>query len=363
MKTEDIKKKLKPKPPAPQPTSKDYLSTGSTLLNMALTGKPNWGYLKGLVYDYVGDSRSGKTWLCLVALAEASLRPDFQDYRLIYDNVEKGALMNMTKYFGERMVKRLEPPAMTKDKQPRYSYLLEDFYFNVWNALDGGRPFIYVLDSMDSLTSGQELEKFQERKKAREEDKETTGSMTDGKAKINSQNMRLLVGPIYERGSILLVIHQTRHRMGIGATYQPKTRGGGDAPTFYATMEIWTKVVGKITKHVNGKDRQVGNYCEAETKKDRMGGKDRIVTIPILTSSGVDDVGSCVDYLVEEKHWTKGKSGIIAPDLELEGSREKIIRHIETEGLERDVQEIVADVWDEIERQCEVQRKNRYAEA
>jgi RecA/RadA recombinase len=363
MKTEDIKKKLKPKPHAPQPTSKDYLSTGSTLVNMALTGNPNWGYLKGLVYDYVGDSRSGKTWLCLAALAEASVNPNFKDYRLIYDNVEKGALMKMERYFGERMVKRLESPARTKDKQPRYSYLLEDFYFNVWNALDDGRPFIYVLDSMDSLTSAQEVEKFQERKKAREEDKETTGTMTDGKAKINSQNMRLLVGPIYDQKSFLLIIHQTRHRIGMGAQYNPKTRGGGDAPTFYATMEIWTKVVGKFMKHVRGKDRQIGNYCEVETKKDRMGGKDRVVTIPILTSVGIDDIGSCVDFLCEEKHWKKGEGGIIAPELNIVGNREKLVQHIEAESMERDVQEIVADVWDEIERQCEVQRKNRYAES
>ena len=147
--TDKLKKKLRSKPPKPKPTGKDYLSTGSTLLNLALTNNPDWGYLVGYYYSLTGDSRSGKTWLALSALAEASINPHFKDYRLIFDDPEHGALMDKTRFFGKRLFNRIEEPDNGN------SYLLEDFYYNVEDALKENIPFIYILDSMDSLTSGQ----------------------------------------------------------------------------------------------------------------------------------------------------------------------------------------------------------------
>lgn len=359
IKANKLKKTLRHRPLEEIPTAKDYLSTGSTLLNLALTGNPAWGYLKGHYYLFTGDTSSGKTWLALSALAEAANNPNFDEYRLIYDDVERGALMNKLKFFGKKMVARLEPPKWVDDA-PSYSYWLEDFYFNVMDALEDDRPFIYVEDSMDSLTSEQEVDKFEEKKKAREDNKETTGIMTDGKAKINSQNIRQLITPLHEKKSILLTIHQTRQRIGMGAMFQPKDRSGGNAPGFYAGIELWSKVVGSIRKHVLGKDRQIGTLCEIRTKKNRIQGKDRSVIVPILWSMGIDDTGACVDYLVEEGRWHKKKGMIEAPDLDFEGSREKLIRHIEKQDLVRDVREYVTDLWEEIEQACEVHRKPRY---
>lgn len=363
MKTSEIKKQLRPTSKK-APKGSSYLNSGSTLLNLAMTGNPHRGYLKGHWYTFTGDSRSGKTWLALTALAEASINPAFDDYRLIYDDVEHGALMDKVKFFGPKMAARVEPPSRDKAGNARCSYLLEDVYFNIHNALEEDKPFIYVIDSMDSLTSGQEVDKFAERKKAREADKETTGTMTDGKAKINSSDMRLLITPLFKKQSIVLAIHQTRDRIGFGAQYSPKTRSGGNAPGFYACMELWTKVVQKLSKHIKGKDRQIGTLIEVETRKDRMGGKDRKVTIPIYWSVGIDDVGACVDYLVEEKHWKKAESGgkINAKELGYIHTKEGIIRLIQADHKQRDVQEIVADVWDEIEAACVVDRMNKYAE-
>jgi RecA/RadA recombinase len=353
-KEKKLKQKLKGKEEY-KPKAKDYLSTGSTLLNLAITGYPNRGYLKGHYYSLTGDSRSGKTWLALSALAEAAVNKNFENYRLIYDDVEHGALMDKQKYFGNALIKRLEEP----DKGQ--SVMLEDFYFNVQNALDKGKPFIYVIDSMDTLTTEQEIKKFHKRKKAREKKKETDGSMTDGKAKINSQTLRLILTPLFDSRSILILIHQTRERMGFGAQYSPKTRGGGQAPGFYAGIELWSKVVGTIKKTVKGKPRQVGTSCEIQTKKNRLQGKDRKVIVPILWSMGIDDVGACVDYLVDEKRWSKNDSTINAKDLDIKGSRKKIIRYIEKNDMERDVREYVADTWEEIEEACEEKnRKPRY---
>ena len=353
-KTQTIKNKLRHKPAQAKPTASDYLSTGSTLLNLAITGNPAWGYLMGHYYSFTGDTRSGKTWLALCSLAEAANNPNFDNHRLIHDDVEHGALMDKSRFFGKKLMSRIESPYGGN------SYQLEDFYFNVKDALDDGRPFIYILDSMDSLTSEQEVEKFRERKAAREKDKDITGTMTDGKAKINSQDLRLLLTPLYKSRSILITIHQTRDRMGMAAKFQPKTRSGGNAPGFYVGIELWSKVVGSIKKTVRGKPRQIGTLCEVQTKKNRLQGKDRKVVVPILWSVGVDDIGSCVDYLVDEERWHKKKGLIEAVDLDVTMGREKLIHYIEKNDMERDVKEYVADVWEDIEEACESRRKPRY---
>ena len=61
MKTEDIKKALKRKKKKKR-TNRDFVSTGSTLLNLASTGKIDNGFAKGKYYYIVGDSASGKTF-------------------------------------------------------------------------------------------------------------------------------------------------------------------------------------------------------------------------------------------------------------------------------------------------------------
>jgi len=353
-KAKKLKLKLKHKKEH-KPTSKDFLSTGSTLLNLAITGNPNRGYLMGHYYLLTGTSKSGKTWLALSALAEAANNPNFDNHRIIYDDVEHGALMDKGHFFGKKLTRRIEPPKKGS------SYYMEDFYFNVQDAIDDDKPFIYILDSMDSLTSNQEVNKFHKRKQAKERNKEITGTMTDGKAKLNSQNIRVLLTPLFNKKSILITIHQTRQRMGIGAMYQPDTRSGGNAPGFYVGIEIWSKVVGQVAKTVRGKQRQIGTFCELRTRKNRLQGNDSKVVVPILRKSGLDDIGSCVDFLCDEKQWTKNKSGIIdAVDLKIKGNREKIIRFIEKNDLERDIQEYVSDVWDEIEEACSLKRKPRY---
>lgn len=346
-----MKKKTK------KPTKKQMsLSTGSTLLNLACSDRPEGAYLPGHYYFFVGDSQSGKTWLGLSCFAEACKNPLFGNYRLIYDNGEDGALMDMGRFFGEKVAEKLEPPAM-KDGEPVFSSTVEDFYFNLDTALDQG-PCIYVLDSMDSLQTNDDQEKFEEQKKAWEEGKETSGTYGMSKAKLNSTRLREALRKVRETESILIIISQTRDNVGFG--FEKKTRAGGHALRFYATLEIWTAIAGKLHKTVRKKKRQIGIESEVRVKKNRLTGKDRQVSIPIFHSYGVDDIGSCIDYLVEEGHWKKSGTKIVADDLEFTGLRERLVEKIEGEDLEDDLREIVGDVWREIEEACALKRKRRY---
>ncbi|RKZ05953.1 hypothetical protein DRQ25_15030, partial [Candidatus Fermentibacteria bacterium] len=215
---------------------KDLLKTGSTVLDLAMSGRAAGGIPKGKYIWMVGDSSSGKTFLMLTCLAEASINPAFDDYRFIYDNAEDGALMDLERYFGTRMAERLEPPAGTTEA-PEYSAEIEDLYFNLDDALaaaeaPGGQPFIYLLDSMDALDSKYAEAKFQESKKAARKGTKAKGDYGDGKAKMNSTRIRRVVSRLTATGSILIILSQTRDNVGGGLFDPQQTSAGGRALKF-----------------------------------------------------------------------------------------------------------------------------------
>lgn len=343
----------------------DYLSTGSTLLNLACSGMPDCGLAKGLYFWMVGDSSSGKTFLMLTCLAEAARNPNWNSYDLVFDDVEGGALMDLEKFFGKKMASRVQPPRRDKDGLPVYSDSAEDFYFGLDERLDAveagkAKPFLYLLDSMDALTTKYEGAKFDEKKKADREGKKAAGEYGDGKAKINSTWIRTVVRRLRDTRCTLIILSQTRDNIG-GGLFDPKsTSAGGRALKFYATWQLWSSPGETLTKIVNGQKRQLGMTSRIRIKKNRLTGKEWDVEVPIYHSYGIDDVGSCIDFLVKEKAWSEASGVLKAPIFDFSGKRETLIKKIETEGLHRDLIEEVSDVWRSIEEACQVSRKPRY---
>lgn len=339
----------------------DFLNSGSTMLNLACTGNPYRCFAKGRYYFFVGDSGSGKTMLCLTCFAEACINEHFNDYRLIYDNVEDGALMDLAHFFGEQVEERLEPPQGTIDS-PVFSKTIEDFYFSIDDALAGDRPFIYVLDSMDALDSIADQEKFKKQKKARRSNnKKEAGSFQMSKAKYNSTHMNAVVAGLRDTGSILIIICQTRANVGFG--FETKTRAGGESLKFYSALEIWTKTVGKIYKTVRGNKQQIGIQCNCKLKKNRINGRERQIDIPLFHSTDVviDDTGSCIDYLLKYKHWKKSGSSIVAKEFNQKMMYEKLIEYIEGSDARIDkLRRVTHKLWSNVEKASQVTRKKRY---
>jgi RecA/RadA recombinase len=359
--TDEIKDALTEK--TVEKPSKGLLSSGNTLLNLACSGRPFGAFTRGAFYLVVGDSTSGKTVLAGTCFAEAAINKRFDDYDLIFDNVENGALM-FDKFFGEKIASRIKPPAYDEDRQPVYSTTVEEFYYHLHlsmqRAQKKGRSVIYVIDSENALSSDAEKKKQKEKRKSIADDTETAGTMTDSKAQVHSRNLRAACIDLRDTDSILIMISQTRDNMGFGAQFEPKTRAGGRALKFYAMLEMWSSVKGKIKMTVRGKARTVGMLCHVKIKKNRFTGKDRSVTLPIYHSFGFDDIGACIDYLLEEKHWKNEGGEIHAKELRFKGSRGDLITYIEDKNMERDLRVIVGEVWNDIEEACEVHRKSRY---
>lgn len=356
--TEQIKSALRRKKKTP-PVG-HLLSSGSTTLNLACSGSIEGAFPQGHYILFVGDTTSGKTWLTLTCFAEAVLKPEiWSDYRFIYDGAEFGALMDIERYFGAEVAKRMEPPEGKRDS-PVYSQTVEEFYYHVDDALNAGRPFIYVQDSQDVLSSNAEQGKFDELKKAHRKGKEVSGSYGDNKAKVHSSNIRKLMGPLKESGSILVILNQTRDSFDL---FKPSSYSGGRALLFYATLQLWSSVRQQLKRNVRGKQRQVGIVAKVAVKKNRLTGQERTVEVPIFHSCGIGDVDGCIDYLVSEGFWKKSKSGAIqvrgiGPDQEVK--REVIIKAVEENGTEDDLRELVGMVWKQIEEASAVKRKRRY---
>lgn len=340
---------------------KDLLSTGSSTFNLACSGRVEGGFLKGKYYFIIGDSSSGKTWLSLTCFAEACKNKEFDNYRLIFDDAE-GSEIDIERFFGKKVSKRIEFPRGTREN-PECSTSLEEFYFNLDNALSHKQPCIYVLDSMDALDVEEDEAKFNERKEAYEKGKsldKLSGSYGVAKAKMNSTNMRREMHKLANTGSILIVLSQTRDRIGFGAQFDPRTRSGGRALKFYATLEMWSSVREALkSSAVNGKEREQGIICKIEVKKNKLNGRRRVVEIPIYHSYGIDDVGGCIDYLIEEKHWAKANK-IDATELGVAFKYDKLANWIDENNKVEELHAIVQKVWDTVERKSSVNRKRRY---
>lgn len=353
----------------------DFVSSGSTLLNLALTDHPDCGWQKGKMANIVGDSSSGKTFLTLTTFAEASIDKRFDNFHLIMDDAEHANEFNIKNLFGKKVAARIEPPAILKE-EPLPSELIEDFHANLRNALKAKDPFIYILDSMDALDSEadqkkiEEFMKVHERKRQAEEEaeegkdakavKDAKGTYGMAKAKKNSDILRDCCGKLEKSDSILLIISQTRDNIN-PMSFETKTRSGGRALKFYATHEIWTACGSKI----KSKDRVIGVNCIIKVSKNKITGKVREIEVPIYYSYGLDNIGSCIDFLVAEEVWKKAAK---SSTIDINGdfgfnkgvSRAKLIDYIEENELEGELNRITADCWNEIEESIKLKRKSKY---
>ena len=346
-KTVDTKPNTETFDPVLEQIDPDHLiPTGSTLLNCACSDNPRGGYGLGKLVNIIGDSSSGKSFLALTCFAEMVMFKKFDEYRLIYDVVEAALEFNVNYLFGSEVGERIETNVV--------SDTIQDFYGNILKAIKGDQPFVYILDSLDALTSKEEVERTKQYTKEKKPGQKDTGSYKTEKAKMVSEILRVITRDIKSREALVLVVSQTRDNLGFG--FSTKTRSGGKALKFFSCHEMWLSIKEPFKK----KERVVGVNSVSKVTKNKLTGKVREVNIPIYYDYGIDDIGANIDFLVKEDHWKKTKQTIKAPEFELEGTRDKIIRHIEHYSKEKALQLLVGKVWNSIEQSIRLNRKRRY---
>ena len=333
---------------------RDFLSMGSTLFNLSCSDYASGAIAKGSYVLLVGDTDTLKTWSCLTCMAEACQNPAFDNHRLIYDGPEGGAKMNIQKFFGTKLDKRLEIIEPSED--------LEGFYYSVDSDLDEGTPFIRILDSITALGSEDDEKTYQKSKEAYEKGKtDEKGSYNLSTPKQNSMKIKRLVSKLNKSESILIIINQVRSNIGTSAMFKPDVVPGGRALPFYADLQVWMKPGEPLKKKVGKYDRQIGHEVKIIIKRSRYTGKKREIIIPVYHSYGMDDIGSSIDYLVREGHWKKGKQTINAREFHISATKDKLISWIEEkEGALARLRKIVGHVWSSIEAASNIKRKKRY---
>jgi recombination protein RecA len=259
----------------PKERSVKFVSTGTLMLDLPLGG----GYAQGRVVNIVGDKSAGKTLLAIEACAVFAREYSADSVR--YCEAENAFDDDYAEIVGM-------PPGIGKAEDIR---TVEDFVADLKEFLADrdGSPCLYVLDSLDSLSSAAEMER-----------KEGEASYGTEKAKALSEFFRKEIGTIEKAKCVLLIISQVRDN--IGVTFGEKhKRSGGKALDFYCSQVLWLAVTQKIKKTVRGIDRVIGNKVIAKVKKNKVGPPFRETDISIIFSYGVDDEISMLEWLVKNK--------------------------------------------------------------
>jgi len=344
------------------------IPTGSMLLNLACSDMTDGGWQLGKMVNLIGDSSSGKSFIGLSLFAECAQLERFDNHRFIYDDVEAANEFDLEYLFGERTAERVEPPAYDKDGDDAHSNYIQDFHDNILTAMEGKKPFIYILDSFDALDALEDEKKIEEARTERKKGKEAAGTYGLAKAKAASSIFRNIISKLKKSNSFLLVISQTRDNIS-PMSFVKKTRSGGKALKFYAQHEIWLAVVSPFTKTIDKKKYTIGVKVKAKVSKNKLTGRTVAdVEFPIYYDYGIDSIQAGVDYAEDNSIWEKEKESFITyglnpddPQKAFKGTKASIIKHIEENGYETQLAAIVAKKWHEIKEALKSGRKRKYA--
>jgi len=350
------------------PPCRHYFSTGSTLLDLAISDRHPGGAGSGRITHIYGDNSTAKTVLAQEILGSCQRLGGtvvFEDAECTLDFARAENLFGLKvgawteEGYQERMLalpwaaKKGESLVgeLAKDEDgviaERFIYRQPDTVEELYDdeigpitamAADGvlRGPVAVGVDSLSALTSNEEQD-------GRLEDKSFRGK----RAKVASEAFRKYIKRIAHNDVAINGVDQTRANVGV--TFGPKeTTSGGMAIRFYASTRILLKSAGEIK---NSRDVVVGVRIKAKTVKNKIAPPLRTVYFSVIFDYGIDDVR-------ENLEWLKDKGGKLEQkgawfswgDVKLGSGLEKAIRGIEQNGLEDELAAEVARVWKELYR-------------
>lgn len=265
-------------------------SSGCKLLDLVTGGaKGVYGFPAGKFINIVGDKSAGKTFLANEIIASAYHKYGDKKFKWVYDDCESGYSFDSVGMYGFDII----------GENPVHSETVEDAFCNISNFAKKLKPDqfgIYVIDSLDGLTSAEQDERAEERIKAYDNGKEyNKGSYNMGKQKYLSQEFcPQLCSVIQDKNILVIIISQIRENVDM-FSFEKFSRSGGKAIDFYAHSVIWLATVKKIEK----KDRVVGVVVKAKTTKSKTPRPFRECFFSLIYDYGLDNTGTSVDYLFD----------------------------------------------------------------
>lgn len=317
-----------------QKTDLSFYSSGAATLDCALGG----GYVLGRVVNLVGDRSAGKTLLAIEACANFHI--SFGKAGMIRYAESEHAF---DKPYAAALGMPVEVVEFVDEKAPLRT--VEDWYADFSDFMARckakRRKGLYVLDSLDALSDDAELK--------RDMDDGTYGA---NKAKKLGELFRRAIADMDGVDCALIVVSQLKDK--IGVTFGEKqTRTGGRALDYYATHIIWLADIGKIRQTKSGIERVIGVKVKARIKKNKVGLPFRDCEYPILFGYGVDDLTSCVEWLISAKRANLLKDAPVS--MSQAGYSTRIQNLIDKGGepvreVRRALRELVVREWQEVEK-------------
>jgi recombination protein RecA len=255
---------------------KDFISTGSTLLDLAIANKPNGGIAVGRITEINGLESSGKSLVGAHLLAETQKKGGVA----VYIDTETAVSQDFLKVIGVDINSMLYLHLETVED---IFQAIEEIVAKVRES-DKDRLVTILVDSLAAATTKVELEA--------EFDKD---GWATSKAIILSKAMRKITQMIGRQKIALVFTNQLRQKLGV-MFGDPWTTSGGKALPFHASTRIRLKNLGQIK---DKKNNNIGMKMRAQVIKNRLGPPMRHADFELYFESGIDDDGSWLKVMKE----------------------------------------------------------------
>lgn len=186
------------------------LSTGCRDLNIALSGHPECGFVRGRIVEIYGPEQSGKTTLCIHVIVEAQR----QGLPVAFIDAEHA----LDPTYAEQVGVNLDLLSINQPDSGEQALAVTE------ECLKQGYQ-VLIIDSVAALTPKAELEG------------EMGASHIGLQARLMGQAMRKLTGLIRKQNALVIFTNQIRLKVGV-MFGNPETTSGGMALKFYASYRI-----------------------------------------------------------------------------------------------------------------------------